>query len=81
MAGPDAVRTVWESSRHAMRILKIRFREQCAEWIHSQGFPMPRWRGYISARVQERSLSMAVAHDAWGVSIGVRFCVGDIGRM
>ena len=64
MAGPDAVMTGWESLRDTMRSLEIRSREQFAEWIHNQGFPMPRWGGHISARVQERILNIAVAHDA-----------------
>ena len=64
MAGPDAVMTGWESLRDVMRSIEIRSREQFEEWIHNQGFPMPRWLGYISARVQERILNIAVAHDA-----------------
>ena len=64
MAGPDAVMTGWEWLRDVMRSIEIRSREQFAEWIHNQGSPMPRWGGYISARVQERTLNIAVAHDA-----------------
>ena len=73
MAGPDATMTGWESLRDVMRSSEIRSREQFAEWIHNQGFPMPRSGGYISARVQERILNIAVAHDARLSALGSVF--------
>ena len=42
----------------------VRSREALAEWIHSQGFPMPRWGAHFSARVQERILNITIATDA-----------------
>ena len=64
-----------------MRSIEIRSREQFAEWTHNQGFPVPKWRGYISARVQERILNIAVAHDARVSALESVFPVGDIGRV
>ena len=43
MAGPDAVMAGWDALRNSMRRMGIGSREQFAEWIHNEGFPMPRW--------------------------------------
>ena len=60
----DALAVGWQSLRDVMRSMGIQSREQFAEWIHSQGFPMPRWGAHISSRVQERILDLAIARDA-----------------
>ena len=64
MRGRDAVVTGWEALRAVFHSRGVRSREALAEWIHSQGFPMPRWSAHFSARVQERILNIAIATDA-----------------
>ena len=64
MSGRDAAISGWESLRDALQAMGIRSREGLAEWIHGQGFVMPRWGAHFSARAQERLLNVAVAHDA-----------------
>ena len=43
MTGPEAVATGWEALRDVLRSRGIRSREDLAEWISAQGFPVPRW--------------------------------------
>ena len=64
MTGPEAVVVGWEALRRAMQEIGIRTREGLAEWIHSQGFPMPRWGAHFCSRAQERMLNIATAGDA-----------------
>ena len=64
MGGREALTAGWEALRDVMRSMGIQSREQLAEWIHNQGFPMPRWGAYISGRVQERILNIAITQDA-----------------
>ena len=40
LGGVDALAVGWQSLRDAMRSMGIQSKEQFAEWIHSQGFPM-----------------------------------------
>ena len=64
MTGSEAVATGWEALRDVLRSRGIRSREDLAEWISAQGFPVPRWGHHFSGRVQERILNMAIAVDA-----------------
>ena len=64
MAGPEALTVGWEALWDVMRRMGIPSREQFAERIHNQGFPMPRWRAHIRGRVQERILNIEIAQDA-----------------
>ena len=59
MSGRDAAIS-GESLRDALQAMGIRSREGLAEWIHGQGFVMPRWGAHFSARAQERLLNVAV---------------------
>ncbi len=61
MTGPEAVVVGWEALRRAMQEIGIRAREGLAEWIDSQGFPMPRWGAHFCSRAQERMLNIATA--------------------
>ena len=64
MSGHDAAATGWESLRDVLHSRGIRSREGLAEWIHSQGFAMPRWGAHFSARAQKRLLHFAIEDDA-----------------
>ena len=83
VSGHDAAVVGWEALSEVMRSWDIRSREDLSEWIHRQGFPRPRWGAHITARAQERILTMAGAVDAreWvgssvraGGVVGVRAC-------
>ena len=64
VSGHDAAVVGWEALSEVMRSWDIRSREDLSEWIHRQGFPRPRWGAHITARAQERILTMAGAVDA-----------------
>ena len=64
LSGHDTVVVGWEALSEVMRSWDIRSREDLAEWIFRQGFPRPRWGAHITARAQERILTMAVPFDA-----------------
>ena len=81
MAGTDAVMAGWDALRNSMRRMGIGSREQFAEWIHNEGFPMPRWGGYISARVQERIVNFAIAQDARVFSSRICVRVDHVGTV
>ena len=74
VAGPEALTVGWEALRDVMRRMGIPSREQFAERIHNQGFPMPRWRAHFRGRVQERILNIEIAQDAM-VSALAAVCV------
>ena len=44
----EAIRAGWEVLRHMFESVDIRSRESLAEWIHSVGFPQPRWGAHFS---------------------------------
>ena len=62
--GHGAVVVGWEALSEVMRSWDIRSREDLVECIFRQEFPRPRWCAHITARAQERILTMAVAVDA-----------------
>ena len=64
MTGQVAAAIGWEALRDALHARGIRSHEDFAEWIHAEGFPMPRWGAHFSARAQERFLNQAIAVDA-----------------
>ena len=87
MRGRDAAVTGWEALRAVFKSRGVGSREALAEWIHSQGFPMPRWCAHFSARVQESILNIAIATDARGsafenlfVQLTLEECRGLEGR-
>ena len=47
----EAVATRWKALRDVLRSRGIRSREDCAEWISAQGFPVPRSGHHFSGRV------------------------------
>ena len=61
--GPEAVIMSWEALRNVFQTHQIHSREHLAEWIHRQGFPMPRWGSHFSGRAQERILTLATSSD------------------
>ena len=52
MTGQVAVTIGWEALRDALRSRGTRSHEDLADWIHAQGFSMPRWGAHFSARAQ-----------------------------
>ena len=68
MGGGEAIQAGWEVLRHMIESVGIRSREDLAEWIHSEGFPQPRWGEHFSGRVQERIFNMAIVRDARAVA-------------
>ena len=64
MSGADAAVIGWATFRDVLHARGLRCREGLAEWIHSQGFPMPRWGAHFSGRAQERIMNIAIAADA-----------------
>ena len=64
LSGHDAAVVGLEALSKVMGSWDIRSREDLSEWIYRQGFPRPRWGAHITARAQERILTMAVAVDA-----------------
>ena len=61
MSGADASVIGWETLRDVLHARGLRSRKDMAEWIHSQGFPMPRWGAHFSGR---RVMNIAIAADA-----------------
>ena len=62
MAGIDMMAraaTGWEALRDALHSRGIRSHEDFAEWIHAQGFPMPRWGAHFSARAPSLTPKLA----------------------
>ena len=71
LSGHDAAVVGWEALSKVMGSWDIRSREDLSDWIYRQGFPQPRWGAHITARAQERILTMAVAVDARVITLRV----------